>query len=271
MIKPKAFQAVVFALVAGVLIGAAADRAVSMKQLVELSPSQANRQYQRDLLSILQPMQRYPEGTRAFLGGVHTFTKAIATDYEALCQHDMIMLQYRPNDPNKVTSDSAFRPVGISSVRAYRFVAVPRLEDAIAVDQGRQHRRPTDQHCRPVDQPYRPGDLSEWFQANSPADAMYAGFAMLALQEWGKRPGNTFANCTSLTDTAGCNREGTTQLGLDRLVAFSYCQPRAKGETCVEFGDYGPHFTIHAKATGQMMTANDILSVSYEVQNIIVT
>ena len=83
MIKLKALRAFAVVLLAGVLIGAAADRVLTSTELRSLSPREANRQYQRDLLSILQPMNHYPAGMRRLMGDVWAHTRAVATDYEA--------------------------------------------------------------------------------------------------------------------------------------------------------------------------------------------
>ena len=269
MIKPKALRAFAVVLLAGVLIGAAADRVLTSTELRSLSPREANRQYQRDLLSILQPMNHYPTGMRRLMGDVWTHTRAVATDYETLCQRDMLLLYYEPDQRDGAYEEWTVKPAGISAERAYRFVAPPKPAHLEAIERDGYFRSAFDPKCRKADKPEGANEWYGWFEAASPEQAMDGGFALLAVQEWAKRPASQFGECIEDADPARCKVRVESALDLNMIGAVTACTPDKPGTICLELGKYGDLFTIRARQTGKPMTAQDVISVDPEVMIIV--
>ena len=69
MIKLKPFQSFALVLLAGVLIGAAADRAISRTDVRSMSKAAKNRQIRRDMLSIMLPSESLYSSNRINLEG----------------------------------------------------------------------------------------------------------------------------------------------------------------------------------------------------------
>lgn len=270
MIKPKAFQLVAVALAAGMLIGAAADRELSSAELRDLSPKAANRQFQRDLLSILRPMERYPRGMLRLMGDVGADTRAVATDYAPLCQRDTLSLVYEPSEREGAYEDWLVKPASLTAERTYRFIAAPKPGDIEAIDREDHVRLVFDRKCRAAEKPEGDGEWYGWFKADSPEEAMDGGFAMLAVQEWAARNGNRFSSCDSEANSQDCNEEAVSKLSLDNIRKVETCKPGAAQEICIQLGDYGMTYTIHARDTGKPMQAADIIWVAFQ-QQIVVT
>ena len=270
MIKAKALRAFAVVLLAGVLIGAAADRLLSSRDLRELSSRQADRQFRRDLLSILRPMESYPRGHRHLVGDVWTFTKAVATEFEPLCSRDMLSLAYQPVSRDGEAEDWPVRPSEVTTARSYRFVSPPRPEHLKAVKKDGYYRSPFASGCRAADKVIDNNPWAGWFSAASPEQAMDAGFAMLALQEWEKQPTSQYGSCATEADPAGCKVLFALSLGLDHIGNVRNCKSELPDEICLVLSDFSSEFTIHALKTGKPMRAMDIRSVNFE-EMIIVT
>lgn len=247
------------------LIGAAADRVLTSTELRSLSPREANRQYQRDLLSILQPMNHYPTGMRRLMGDVWTHTRAVATDYEPLCQRDMLLLYYEPDQRDGAYEEWTVKPAGISAERAYRFVAPPKPAHLEAIERDGYFRNAFDSKCRNADKSEGDNEWAGWFEAASTEQAMDSGFAMLALQEWSKRPASEFPSCKAEPDPAHCKALVQSALDLEMIGAVETCGAAKPDTICLRLGKWSDLFTVHARKTGKPMTADDIISVDHEI------
>ena len=271
MIKAKALRAFAVVLLAGVLIGAAADRLLSSRDLRELSSRQADRQFRRDLLSILRPMESYPRGHRHLVGDVWTFTKAVSTEFKPLCSRDMVSLVYQPVSRDGEAEDWPVRPSEVTTARSYRFVSPPRPEHLAAARGDEHFRSAFASGCRAADKVIDNNPWAGWFSATYPEQAMDAGFAMLALQEWVKQPTSNFGICGGEADPARCKAlvASSLGLGLDRIGNVGNCKSEKPDETCLVLSDFSSEFTIHEVKTGKPMRAVDIRSVDYEAMIVV--
>jgi hypothetical protein len=270
MIKPKAIQLVSIALSAGVLIGAVADRAISRLDVQAMSAGEKNKQVRKDLLSILQPSTSlYNSNRRSLEGDVWLHTKASATQFKSLCQRDTVLLHYAAIDKAGRAEEWRSLPYKIESTRSYRFVSPPKPDYVAATQADGYERSPFAPECRAADKNPDNDEWSGWFEASSPELAMDGGFAMLALQEWAKRPDAQFINCKADTDPHWCKTAGESAIDLEMIGGVETCAADKPDTICVQLGKYGEQFTIRARQTGKPMTAQDIISVNYEIMIVV--
>ncbi|MEQ1497893.1 MAG: hypothetical protein ABL914_04470 [Novosphingobium sp.] len=269
MIKSKAVQMVAVALAAGVLIGAAADRAISRADVRGMSDAEKNRQVRKDLLSILLPSKSlYASNQLGLEGDVWLHTRASATAYKSLCQRDTLLLYYTAMDRVGPHADRLSRPYAITANRSYRFAAPPKPEYVTAAEDAEQARSPFSGECRKLDPASRDEEWTGWFKASSPEKAMEAGFAMLALESWLAHSTNQFENCRNDKDAAACRSNGD-YVSLDTIGEVEDCIPDSPDRVCVQMGHYGSIYTIQAHKTGKPMQAADIISVNHEIMIIV--
>ena len=271
MTESKAFRLVAVALAAGVLIGAAADRAISRSDVQEMSDAEKNRQVRKDLLSILQPSNSlYNSNFRSLRGDAWLQVRASATQYRSLCQRDTLSIFYESIDRTGDARDWPALPYAISSKRSYRFVAPPKPEYLEQAAQAEVRRSPFDSECRNADQIRKDDEWNGWFTAESDEIAMDGGFAMLALMDWVKLPGSVFESCRKEANPKECTDRMDYSIKLDSIGEVQYCKTEQAGEQCIVLGKYGLIFTIRARDTGKPIEAADITSVDFE-EMIIVT
>ncbi len=265
MIESKAFHALAAVLLAGLLIGAVADRAISRLDVQAMSEAEKNKQYRGDLLSILQPSKSlYTSKGLNLAGDAWVQTKASATQFKSLCQRDTLLLFYAPVE--KVGSYAEWRslPYKLQSQRSYRFVAPPKPEYVAATREVGYERSPLAAECREADNYPESNEWYGWFEAPSEELAMDGGFALLALQEWVKRPANQFSDCIENPDPTRCKSLVASALDLNMIGGVAPCTPDKPDTICLELGKYVNLFTIRARQTGRPMQAEDIISVDYE-------
>ena len=270
MVKFKPFQSFALVLLAGALIGAAADRAISRLDVRAMSDGDKNKQVRKDLLSILLPSKSLYESRQLTLDGeAWLHTKASATRYKSLCQRDMVSLFYVSIENAGQPGERRALPYKIESQRSYRFVAPPKpeyLADTFADDHPRS---PLDRECRKADKVLGDNEWGGWFVTSSAELAMDGGFAMLALEQWAKQPDTQFGNCIGDKDPAFCKSYVSYALDLNLIGAVATCAPDKPATVCLQLGEYGQIFTIRARKTGKQMQAADIVGVDYETQIIV--
>jgi hypothetical protein len=131
-------------------------------------------------------------------------------------------------------------------------------------------RSPLDSKCRAADKPIGGNEWAGWFKTYSPGDAMYAGFATLALKEWAARRGNHFSSCAvEANGVEDCDAYGRANLGLDKLNRMTLCPAGGAGQICLELESGGVLFTIHARKKNDPIAADDIISVSAQAQIVV--
>ncbi|WP_309623892.1 hypothetical protein [Novosphingobium sp.] len=252
-------------LVAGILIGAAADRAISRRDVQAMSAGAKNKQYRGDLLSILRPSTSlYTSQRRNLEGDAWVHTRASATQYQSLCQRDTVLLYYAPIEKGGRAEDRRSLPYKLESTRSYRFVSPPKPEYAAATGEDGYERSPFAPECRAADKFPENDEWYGWFEAPSEELAMDGGFAMLAIQEWAKQPANQFSDCITDGDPARCKTLVESALDMNMIGSVAACSPDKPGTICLQLGKYINLFTIRARQTGKPMTADDIISVDYE-------
>jgi hypothetical protein len=269
MTKANVIRSFMVALGGILLIAAMTDQALTSTEMRALSAGQANRQIQRDLLSILRPTGKAPGGMTRMIGDVWIHTKASATDYEPLCQRDTLSLFYAPTSLVEDHEDRPVRPYKIETERTYRFIAQPKQEHLDALNRDDHFRSPFDPKCKAADGSIDNNEWAGWFTAESPDRAMTGGFAVLAVLEWAKHPDHRFQSCSKEPVSATCQSYGIAELKLDAIGDVAECAPDKAGEICLQLGKWGILWTIRAKDTRARMQAADIVSVDYEMQIIV--
>lgn len=269
MTRARSRFVIAIVLLAGMLIGAAANEALSSRELRGLNGREADRQFRRDLLSIMQPMKKYRKGPMRVFNDVWAQTRATATDYESLCQRDTVSLIYRPVERKGSAEDWPMRPAGATAERYYRFIARPTPQQLKAVDHDGYFRSAFDPACRAADRELAGNEWSGWFQARSSGDAMYGGLAMLALADWAKRPGNRFVDCEPGSRERVCTDQIAQDMTLDSIGNVEVCLPRTAERHCLKLGRYGIEFTIFYRPGSPYLRADDIVTVKAEEQIIV--
>lgn len=268
MVKFKPFQSFALVLLAGALIGAAADRAISRMDVQAMSKTEKNRQIRRDLLSLLLPSQSlYRSNSLSLQGDAWLQTRASATPFKSLCQRDTLSVHYTAIDRAGRYQDRRALPYKAETTRSYRFVGPPKPEYLKAAQADDYERSPLDPECRGAD---TGNEWTGWLTANSPEQAMTGGFAMLALKAWAELPTSVFVSCIAQPDPRACTTGQAYAMTLNFIDGVEICKAERPGELCLVLGRFGTLFTIHARDSGQPMRAEDIRSADYE-QQIIVT
>lgn len=270
MIKPKAFQLVAVALAAGVLIGAAADRAISRLDVRGMSDGEKNRQVRSDLLSILRPSKSLFHTRMLSLDGdIWLHTRAVATEFQSLCQRDTLSLYYATTERVGRHEEWPAAPYGLSAERTYRFVSAPKTQQFESASNDDRFRSRFVSECRGADEASKDDEWTGWFTAKFAEEAMLGGFAMLALEEWIKDPSHQYLSCANEGMAEPCQQRGKALLSLENIGAVNRCSPNGPNEICFVLGRWGPIWTIRAKNTHAPIKPEDIISVDYEEQIIV--
>lgn len=256
--------------IGAMLVGAAADRAISRADAMAMSDAEKNKQVRKDLLSILLPSQSLYKSNRLSLDGdVWLHTRASATPYKTLCQRDTLLLFYKTIEDTGRYQDRPALPYKLQAERSYRFVGTPKPEYVAEAEAADEPRSPFAGECRKADKTDPNEEWTGWIQADSPEMAMEGGFAMLALKEWAGVATNQYGNCLAENDPKACKEQAAYALSLDSIDGVDRCEAKAPDQICLGLGRFGTLFTIQARKTGKPMQAADILSVDYEIQIIV--
>lgn len=257
-------------IIGAMLVGAAADRAISRLDVQAMSDAEKNKQVRKDLLSILLPSQSlYASRSLSLDGDVWLHTRASATPYKTLCQRDTLSLFYKTIEDTGRYQERPALPYKLETSRSYRFVGTPRPEYMAEAEEAEEPRSPFVGECRKADNTDPKEEWTGWIQADSPEMAMEGGFAMLALKEWAGVDANQYANCVSEKDPKACKEQVSYALNLDSISGVGSCEADAPDRICLVLGRFSTLFMIQARKTDKPMQAADILSVDYEIQIIV--
>lgn len=93
-----------------------------------LTARAANRSVQRDLLSVLEPVDKIESGMFRQLQGIGLTTHAYATEFEGVCRRDAVTLWYAPTDKGADLEDIPLRPYGIDAQPLFHITKLPGQE-----------------------------------------------------------------------------------------------------------------------------------------------
>lgn len=102
--------------------------ASTTREREDLSPRAANRSVQRDLLSVLEPVDKIESGMSRRLRGVGLTTHAYATEFEGVCRRDAVTLWYAPTERSSDPEDMPLRPYSLDAQPLFHIVKLPHEE-----------------------------------------------------------------------------------------------------------------------------------------------
>lgn len=106
------------ALIAGLTAfagAAAAEQPLTTNQMRALTPAEAGRVAQSDLLSVLVPPSGFPKGMLRMVRGTSFVTPAYGSEYEGLCRRDRLELRYAWTTPEGKVEDRPMKPYGVET------------------------------------------------------------------------------------------------------------------------------------------------------------
>lgn len=101
------------------------------RELKALSPRGATRAVQRDLLSVLEPIEQIRSGMFVQVRGVGLATRPFGTEFDGVCQRDVMTLWYAPTDAAdraeraERAEDAPLRPYSLTAAPTFHITALP--------------------------------------------------------------------------------------------------------------------------------------------------
>lgn len=105
---------------------AAAQEAMTTRQREALSPREANRTVQHDLLSVLKPITKIDSGMLRQLRGVGLTTKAFGTEFDGVCRRDAVTLWYAATQAAAKPEDAPLHPYSLEAQAWFHVIRLPR-------------------------------------------------------------------------------------------------------------------------------------------------
>lgn len=186
--------------------------------MVALSPASANRQVQRDLLSLLRPSGSLSSGMLIRLRGVGLVTHAVGTQFDGLCRRDAVSVLYAPSDSNEPPRDRPLRPYGVEAHPEFHATHLPlrgRPGNDGRVDLG---------GCGALDR----DDKINWFTAPDPKQAALAANALRIALELVRQGSTPLLSCSNIKDCRGFVQKFGD---MDRIDSIESC-PAGQSEFC---------------------------------------
>lgn len=95
------------------------------RELRALSPRGATRAVQRDLLSVLEPIEQIRSGMFVQVRGVGLATRPFGTEFDGVCQRDVMTLWYAPTDTADHAEDAPLRPYSLTAAPTFHITGLP--------------------------------------------------------------------------------------------------------------------------------------------------
>lgn len=183
------------------------------RELKALSPRGATRAVQRDLLSVLEPIGQIRSGMFVQVRGVGLATRPFGTEFDGVCQRDVMTLWYAPTDTADRAEDAPLRPYSLTAAPTFHITALPsRRRTTPRGDQVWQTK------CATLGK-----DASPWLHAKD-AETAVRGATVLEAAVKAIKTGTLKARpCPDIVDRkAGCE---ATILALGRVGAIDSIEP----------------------------------------------
>lgn len=239
-------------LIVAMATGAGAQDPLTTRQMEQLSPREADRVVKRDLLSILGPVSKINKGMYRVLHGVWMTGRSFGTEYQGLCQTDILALAYRPDRDGARDGDMPVRPYGMEVHHRFHLVHLPQGADA-EPDSRRVARQPS---CEGL------GDGAKWFAAPDP-DAAVAGLRLLPQATAGLKAGSGPAPTCDIK--GDCRAEAIAAAVPDKLDSVETC-PADKGRLCYRYWlDGDIQLTIEAEGTAETPGAVRAITIEHYI------
>jgi len=101
-----------------------AQDVMTTRQMEALSPREANRAAQRDLLSLFEPIGKIRRGMFVSLHGVGFHTHPVGTEFKGICRSDAVTMWYAPVE-GRASRDTPVRPYSVTSSAAFHIIRLP--------------------------------------------------------------------------------------------------------------------------------------------------
>ncbi|GHH18504.1 hypothetical protein GCM10008023_24440 [Sphingomonas glacialis] len=165
------------------------------RELKGLSPRAANRSVQRDLLSVLEPIKQIRSGMFVQVHGVWLATRPFGTEFDGVCQRDLMTLWYAPTDTADRAEDAPLRPYSLTATPSFHIAALP----------SRRLTKPRGDHVWQTKCTTLGKDVYNWFHAKD-AETAVRGAAVLEAAVKAIKKGMLKAQpCPDIIDRkAGC-------------------------------------------------------------------
>lgn len=183
------------------------------RELKALSPRGATRAVQRDLLSVLEPIEQIRSGMFVQVRGVGLATRPFGTKFDGVCQRDVMTLWYAPTDTADRAEDTPLRPYSLTAAPTFHIAGLPSRR--LTTPRGEQIWQTK---CTTLGK-----DASRWFQAKDAQTAVH-GATVLEAAVKAIRTGTLKARpCPDIIDRkAGCE---AAILAVGRVGAIDSIEP----------------------------------------------
>jgi hypothetical protein len=210
------------------------------KELLALSPIQADRVARRDLLSVLKSSGKFTTDNSRNVEGMTFVSQPYQTWIRYVCREDRITLRYQIEDRVNAAGtylDSQRQPVGVEAQPTYHIEQLPVPGLA-----------PATNYLTTVCDARHPGAAATWFAAPSDMDAVRAANLFRMAEDEVKAGRLTPGPCDPHgTDT--CSQWILSLDDLSKIESVEPCAPSTGDDACyiISFGSDSVELTITGK------------------------
>lgn len=243
---------------------AIAQGAATTREREALPSRSANRLVQRDLLSILKPVQKIDSGMLRQLRGVGLTTRAFGTEFDGLCRRDAVTLWYAATGAAAQPEDTPLRPYSVEAQPWFHIIHLPQdVPSETRSGQGVWQAK-----CASAGT----NEDTGWFAAKDARTAIQ-GALMLEAAVKAVRSGTLRAEpCPNISDekNSTCKAAIIADGNISKIDSVETCSSDAEGVCYVVNLASSTKLTIKGRAPGNSLVPSAITSIAVE-QYIIVT
>jgi len=241
-----------------------AEEPLTTRQMETLSARAANGKIEKDLLSILQPIEKLNRGMFRRLHGVTLASRVFGTEFEGVCRRDEVTVWYGPTRASSEPEDAPLRPY---SVEAAPFFHIGSLREAEGPSQAGEFSM-WQSACERLNSKGAAG----WFAAR---DAFHAVQGVLLLEQALRavKGGNLkSAPCPNVLDhkKLSCEEVILAEADLAQIDSVETCPSEPETVCYVIDIASSTELTVKGRAQLDQVTPTAVLSIAVE-QYVVVT
>jgi len=232
------------------------------KQLLSLSPANANKIARSDLLEVLKPGTTFTTDNSHNVEGMTFVTGAYSTNLRYVCRQDRVTLKYQLENryyANGSWRDYYRRPVGVEAQPTYHIeqLPVPGIRPGVS-----------DSYTSTVCDENHPGPGATWFTAANDIEAVRAA-NMFRMAEDEVKAGRLEPGPCDTRGADACRQWALSLDDLSKIEAVEPCEPGSGGNACyvISFAGDSVEMTIvgdEPRNSSEPITPNAITSVRVE-------
>lgn len=245
---------------------AIAQVAATTREREALPSRSANRLVQRDLLSVLEPVQKIDSGMFRQLRGVGLTTRAFGTEFDGLCRRDAVTLWYAATGAAAQPEDTPLYPYSVEAQPWFHIIHLP--QNAPSDSETRTGRGVWQAKCASAGTNEDKG----WFAAKDARTAIQ-GALMLEAAVKAVQSGTLKADpCPNISDekNSTCRAAIIADGNISKIDSVETCSSDAEGVCYVVNLASSIKLTIKGRAPRNSLIPSAITSIAVE-QYIIVT